>query len=77
MALQFTHLPDKVKNSGLIRLSEFEKYFNIFTTETLRQFEFYNKYEFKKVVTRIGGRVFIKLDEFQKWLEAQENENIA
>lgn len=77
MATTFTHLPEQIRNSGLIRLSDFNKYFSIFTPDTLRQFEFHNKYGFKKVVTRIGGRVFIKLDEFQKWLEEQEKENIA
>lgn len=70
-------LPENIRTLGLIKLSEFDKYFPLFSSNTLRQFEFHNKYGFKKVVTRIGGRVFIKLDEFQKWLEAQDNENIA
>lgn len=77
MAVQFTHLPEQIRQSGLLRLSDFDKYFSLFSCDTLRQFEFYNKYGFKKVTTRIAGRVFIKLDEFQKWLEEQEKANIA
>ncbi len=71
------NLPDEIKNTGLIRLSEFDKYFPLFSSNTLRQFEFHNKYGFKKVTTRIGGRVFIKLAEFQKWLEAQDKGDVA
>lgn len=77
MTVQFTHLPESIRTTGLLRLSDFEKYFSLFSCDTLRQFEFHNKYGFKKVTTRIGGRVFIKLDEFQNWLEEQEKANIA
>lgn len=77
MTISFTHLPEQIRQSGLLRLSDFDKYFSIFTPKTLQQFDFHNKYGFKKVTTRICGRVFIKLDEFQKWLEEQEKKNIA
>lgn len=65
-------IPDKFKNVGIVAFSDWNKYFAYPSIGTIRQWDFHNKYNFRKVVMRIGGKPFIKIDEFQKWLNEQD-----
>ena len=71
-----TNLPDEIKNVGIIALSDWNKYFAYPAVGSIRQWDFHNKYNFRKVIMRIGGKVFIKVADFFEWLNEQDKDNI-
>ena len=71
--LQETTIPEAVKNVNWIPLYKLDKYF-AFSVGTLRQFYFYKKYGVEKFIKRIGGRLYVKISDFQAWLDEQGKE---
>ena len=69
-----TNLPDEIKNVGIVALSDWTKYFAYPSIGTIRQWDFHNKYNFRKVIMRIGGKVFIKVADFFEWLNEQDKD---
>ncbi len=71
--IQTLSIPENVQNSGIIPLSQWNKYFAYPCVGTLRQMIFYKKYGIERCISRIGGRIYVKVAEFFKWLEEQNN----
>ena len=70
------HLPIEVQNSGLIQLTKLNQYFSAINQGTLRQWIFKaqngnDRYNVLSFVTKIAGRVYVKIPEFLKWLDEQ------
>lgn len=56
----------------LIPVSKFNEYFKYPTTGTLRQIIFRKeKYKFENVIKKLGGRIYISISAFNKWVEEQ------
>lgn len=53
----------------LIPLSLWNKYFAYPTVSTLRHLVFTNKNNFNKVTRRIANRIYIKVSDFNEWVE--------
>lgn len=72
---QNLNLPIEVLNSGILPLAKLNTYFAYPNQGTLRQLIFHAKrkdtYGVMKFVTKIAGRVYIKIPEFLNWLESQ------
>ena len=66
------NLPESIQNSGLILLNEFNEYFSTPNQKSLVQWEFHDKHGVRSFITRIAGRVYVKIPEFLDWLENQE-----
>lgn len=57
----------------LIPLSKWNDYFDFPTTGALRQLVFYNTNNFAhKVIRKIGKRLYIKISEFDAWVESSK-----
>jgi len=57
----------------LIPLSKWNDYFDFPTTGALRQLVFYNTNNFaNKVIRKIGKRLYIKISEFDAWVESSK-----
>ena len=63
------------REEELIPLSEWNNYYSFPSVGALRQLVFYNKAGFNKVVRKISGRLYIKVSDFNQWVE--ENGKIA
>ena len=72
-----TSIPESVRNLDLITLAKFNNYFAYPTQGTLRQFMFYNKYDFNKCVRRLGKRIYIKVSDFLDWIENQNKQEVV
>jgi hypothetical protein len=59
----------------LVPLSEWNKHYKFPSVGALRQLVFYNKAGFNKVVRKISGRLYIKVSDFNKWVD--ENCTVA
>ena len=55
--IQTLSIPENVQNSGIIPLSQWNKYFAYPCVGTLRQMIFYKKYGIEKCISRVGGRI--------------------
>jgi len=61
-----------IKNLNLIPVSKFNDYYDYPTVGAIRQYYFYKeKYKFGNVVKKIGGRLYISIPDFNKWVEEQ------
>lgn len=74
---QISSIPDSVQNVGIIPLSKWNQYYAYPKVGTLRQMIFHQKYGIEKVVIRIGGRVYLKVADFFKWLKEQDKTSIV
>ena len=55
---------------GLIPVSKWNEYYKYPTVGAIRQLIFYNTDNFEtKVVRKIGKRLYIKVSEFNEWVE--------
>ena len=71
--LQNAKLPQTIQNMDLVLVSEWNNYFEYPRLNSFRQMIFHNKYGIDKCIRRIGGRIYVKVAEFFKWLEEQNN----
>lgn len=67
-------IPEAIRNLDLIPLSKFNDYFAYPTQGTIRQFMFYDKYDFNKCIRRIGKRIYVKVSDFLEWIENQNKQ---
>lgn len=67
--LATTELPQTIKNMDMVLVADWNKYFLYPNTGSLRQMIFFNKDNIKKCVVKMGGRLYIKVSEFFKWIE--------
>lgn len=60
----------KANSPGLVPVSKFNEFIKYPSVAAIRQYIFYNTNGFKnKVIRYMGKRQYIKLSEFQKWIE--------
>ena len=65
-----TIIEEKSDFNDLIPLSKWNEYFAFPTVKAIRQYVFYKDINgFDKVIRRVGKRIYIKVSEFQKWIE--------
>lgn len=69
--LQNAKLPQTIQNLDLVLVSEWNNYFEYPRLNSFRQMIFHNKYGINKCIRHIGGRIYVKVTEFFKWLEEQ------
>ncbi len=76
MTENFANLPEQIRNMDMCLLSDWNKYFEYPRVASFRQMLFYaDKYNgIEKVVRKIGGRIYIKISAFFKWLDEQTAE---
>ena len=61
-------------NQELIPLSKWNDYYDYPTVGTLRQMVFNEPKGFKKVLRRLGNRIYIKASAFFEWVEETNRE---
>lgn len=74
---QIATIPETVQNIGMIPLAQWNKYFAYPSSGTLRQMIFHNKYGINKIVTKLGGRIYIKVADFFNWLNEQDQQEVV
>lgn len=70
--LQVAELPQTIKNMDMVLVSKWNDYFSYPQVASLRQMIFFNKDNIKKCVTKMGGRVYIRISDFFEWLDEQK-----
>lgn len=66
------------QNPDLVPVSKWNEYYPFPTVGALRQFIFYaDKYNFKKVIRKIGNRMYIKASAFFDWVEETNKERMG
>ena len=69
---------DRILDLDLVPLSRFNDYFEFPLVSNLRYHNFYNTYGFnKKVIRKLGKRLYIKISALKDWIEETHAGNLA
>lgn len=69
---------DRILDLDLVPLSRFNDHFEYPLVSTLRYHVFYDTYGFnKKVVRKLGKRLYIKISALRDWVEETGGDNVA